>query len=130
LVKPPSTARPLILLVEDDRRSARGLARMLTDDGFDVECALDGAAAIARLSRSPLPDALITDFFMPHADGLTVAGFARSRSPSIPAIVVTGHAELMAAAPATTVPTPIVLVKPLDYDVLTQTLRRLLAAAA
>jgi len=36
---------PLILLVEDDARSAGVLARLLRDDGFEVEIARDGAAA-------------------------------------------------------------------------------------
>lgn len=123
-------ARPRILLVEDDARAARGLSRMLVDDGYEVERVSDGAAAIARLSTSPLPDALVTDFYMPHADGLTVAQFARSRNPRIPTVVVTGHAEFVAQRPTSLRPAPIVLVKPLDYDVLARTLRALLRVAA
>jgi two-component system response regulator MprA len=122
--------RPLILLVDDDLRAARGLALLLTDDGFEVERAVDGASAIARLSRGPVPDVLITDFYMPHADGLAVTRFARSRSPAMPTIVVTGHAELVAREPAAIVPALVVLVKPVDYDVLTRTLRTLLPVAA
>ena len=38
------------------------------------------AAAIARLACNPLPHAIVTDFRMPHADGMAVAQFARSRS--------------------------------------------------
>jgi two-component system response regulator MprA len=122
-----SKVRPLVLLVEDDVHAARGLARMLADDGFDVERAVDGADAIARLSHNPLPDALITDFYMPHADGLTVARFARGRNPNISTIVVTGHAELIARGSESMAT---VFVKPLDYDALIQTLRTLLKAAA
>lgn len=116
--------RPLVLLVDEDVRAARHLAKMLVEDGFDVELALDGAAAIARLGRRPIPDALVTDMYMPHADGLAVARYARSRCPQMAAVVVTGHAELVAAndlAP----PAPVVLAKPLDYEELTHTLRAL-----
>lgn len=119
--------RPLVLLVDDDARAARHLAKMLVEDGFDVELALDGAAAIARLGRRPIPDALVTDMYMPHADGLAVARYARSRRPQMPAVVVTGHAELVAANDDLAPPPPVVLAKPLDYDMLTRTLRALTA---
>lgn len=84
-----------VLVVDDDVRTARLLARLLGEDGFEVELATDGAAAIARLSRSPLPDALVTDLRMPHADGVAVARYARSRAPQIPIFIVTGYPELL-----------------------------------
>lgn len=84
-----------VLVVDDDVRTARLLARLLGEDGFEVEVATDGAAAIARLSRSPLPDALVTDLRMPHADGMAVARYARSRNPRIPIFIVTGYPELL-----------------------------------
>lgn len=84
-----------VLVVDDDVRTARLLARLLGEDGFEVELATDGAAAIARLSRSPLPDALVTDLRMPHADGVAVARYARSRNPRIPIFIVTGYPELL-----------------------------------
>lgn len=84
-----------VLVVDDDVRTARLLARLLVEDGFEVELATDGAAAIARLSRSPLPDALVTDLRMPHADGIAVARYARSRKPRIPIFIVTGYPELL-----------------------------------
>lgn len=122
--------RPLILLVEDDVCAARGLARMLHDDGFDVERASDGAAAMVRLGQTPLPDALITDLYVPHVDGLTVARFARTQNPSIPAIVVTSHVELVNTRSEPMMPAPTVLAKPLDYDHLTEVLHALLPRRA
>ena len=124
------STRRLILLVEADACAARGLARMLADDGFEVERVADGAAALARLSRSPLPDVLITDLYLPHVDGVTVARFARSRDSKIATVFITEHAELMERNPPSLSPSPTVLVKPLDYDALARTLHTLLPAAA
>lgn len=90
-----SEPRKRVLVVDDDVRTARLLARLLAEDGFEVELATDGAAAIARLSRSPLPDALVTDLRMPHADGIAVARYARSRNPRMPIFIVTGYPELL-----------------------------------
>ena len=59
----------VVLLVDDDLRTTRRMADMLREDGFAVEIARDGAAAVARLSRSPVPDALVTELTTAHADG-------------------------------------------------------------
>jgi CheY-like chemotaxis protein len=71
-----TTARPLLLIVDDDARSARLLAKLLQEDGFDTDVAFDGGAALGRLGRSPVPDVLIVDLRMPHVDGWTVAAYA------------------------------------------------------
>jgi CheY-like chemotaxis protein len=122
--------RPLVLLVDDDARTARQLARLLREDGFDVELTVNGAAAIARLSRGPVPDALVTDLFMPYADGLAVARFARSRRVAMPTVLVTGHAELVNDVFDDVGPAPVVMSKPLDYESLARTLRALLPVVA
>ena len=79
-------ARPLVLLVDDDVRTARTLARMLREDGNDVECAAEGAAAISRLTRNPLPDVLVTDMMMPFADGGAVGTLVRASEPPASAV--------------------------------------------
>ncbi len=111
----------LILVVDDDARSARTLANMLREDGYEVDVAVDGACAIARLSRQPMPSVLITDIRMPNADGATVSHFARSRYPDLPIIMVTGYPNL---APHSLEPQPIVITKPLQYDDLSAALAR------
>ncbi|WP_437574513.1 response regulator [Sorangium sp. So ce887] len=114
---------PLILLVDDDIRTARLLARLLEDDGFRVELATDGAFAIARLARTPVPDILVTDFRMPHADGIAVARFARSLRPDLPLFVLTGYPELVARLGRGLVPEAVVHTKPVDYTALSAELR-------
>jgi two-component system response regulator MprA len=108
-----------VLLVDDDTRSVRRLAQMLREDGFDVEVALDGARAIARLSHGRIPDVVVTDVRMPFADGIAVARYARSRRPDVLVIVVTSYPHL--ASPledGTFDPPPVVLTKPLEYAAL------------
>ena len=116
--------RPSVLLVEDDARAGNMLARLLRDDGFDVEVAVDGAYAIARLAQAPLPDVLMTDLNLPRVDGVTVLRFARTRRAGLPVIVVTGYPQLLAGTPDPLVPPPTVLTKPVDYLDLARELRR------
>jgi CheY-like chemotaxis protein len=111
--------RPRVLLVEDDARSGRKLADMLREDGYDVDLALDGAAAIARLTRWPSPDVLVTDLNLPNVDGLTVARYARSRRHDVPVVIVTGYPHLLLQAPDPLDPAPTVFTKPIDYAELT-----------
>ena len=118
--------RPRILLVEEDTRAARRLAHMLHEDGFDVEITGDGADAVARLSASPPPEVLVTDMFIPSVDGLALSRVARGRSPAIPTVLITGHAELVRRR-ATADELPLVFVKPVDYEALAKALHGLFA---
>ena len=118
-----SENRPLVLVVDDDARSAGLLARMLRTDGYEAEVTTDGAAAIARLTRSPVPEALVTDFHLPHVNGLAVGRYARSRRSAMPIIMVTGYPQSLEDAVDPLDPPPIVLLtKPLDYPELLQRL--------
>ena len=103
-----------VLLVDDDRRNARLLARMLREDGFVVEVLLDGAAAVGRLARDPLPDAIITELRMPHVDGIAVARFARSRRPDVCVMFLTGYPNLLAEVRCFD-PEPLIYTKPVNY---------------
>ncbi|MDI3282680.1 response regulator [Polyangium sp. 15x6] len=116
--------RRLVLLVDDDIRSARVFVRMLREDGFDVEVAHDGAHAIGRLSRAPAPDVLVTDIQMPHADGIAVAKYARSCNPTLPIFMVTGYPEIVAARAKAFDPEPRIFTKPLDYPAFAKELLR------
>ena len=118
-----SDNRPLVLIVDDDARSASLLGRLLERDGYATEVTTDGAAALARLTRSPVPDALITDFYLPHADGLAVGRYARSRRTAMPIFVVTGDPQAVASARDPLDGPMVVITKPLDYPDLVHRLR-------
>ena len=107
--------RPLVLLVDDDARSAALLARLLRADGYDTEVTTDGAAALARLTRDPVPEVLVTELHLPHADGLAIGRYARSRRANIHVFLVTGHPHSSEVAAAGTEQPLVILTKPIDY---------------
>lgn len=117
--------RPLVLVVDGDARSASLLGRMLRADGYDADVTTNGAAALARLTRNPVPQAVVTDIHLAHADGLAVGRYARSRRPAIPIFLVTGHPHLLSHTEDPLSEPVHVLTKPIDYPDL---LRRLAAA--
>ncbi len=115
----------VVLLVDDDLRTTRRLAAMLREDGLSVEIARDGAAAIARFTQQPVPDALVTELTTAHADAAAVSRFARAQRPGLPVLVVTGYPNLLQAA-AFGDPPPLLFTKPVEYSKLRDALFQVL----
>jgi CheY-like chemotaxis protein len=107
--------RPLLLIVDDDRCTAVLLGRLLHQDGYDTEVEPDGSAALERLEHEPIPDALITDYHVPGANGLVIAQRALASRSGIPIFIVTGDRESVLAALRARATVVEVMSKPLDY---------------
>ncbi|MEO8777206.1 MAG: response regulator transcription factor [Rhodanobacter sp.] len=87
----PSPSR--ILIADDDRALCRLLADYLQREGFVVDVAHDGEAALARL-RNPAerPDLLILDVMMPGRDGLETLRTLRAHH-RLPVIMLSARGE-------------------------------------
>jgi two-component system, OmpR family, response regulator VicR len=80
-----------ILVVEDDAALARVLRDNLAFCGFDVTCAADGDAALAR-ARECAPDLIVLDITLPDADGFDLCGVLRQGSRT-PIIILTARSQ-------------------------------------
>ncbi len=103
-----------VLIAEDEALIRMDLAEMLREDGLTVEIARDGAAAIARFTHAPVPDALVTELTTAHADAASVSRFARAQRPGLPVLIVTGYPNLFQADAFGGAP-PLLFTKPVDY---------------
>jgi two-component system response regulator MprA len=83
-----------ILVVDDERAVRESLRRALELEGYVVELAQDGEEALARVTREPLPDAVILDVLMPGIDGLETCRRIRTGGVSIPILMLTARAEI------------------------------------
>ena len=70
-----------ILVAEDDAAILTGLVDLLEGEGFAVETAGDGAAAIARWNEAR-PDLILLDVMMPEKNGFDVCREMRRGMPS------------------------------------------------
>jgi DNA-binding NtrC family response regulator len=96
-----SAAAPRILVVDDDALIRASLAGTLRGEGCLVEAAADAPAARAAAARAAAPFAvIISDFQMPHQDGLSLLAEMRERQPLATRILITGVLTLDAVADA------------------------------
>ena len=79
-----------ILVVDDDQAVRDSLRRSLAFNGYDVEVASDGLAALESIARSR-PDAAILDLMMPRLDGLETCRRLRSAGEDLPILVLTAR---------------------------------------
>lgn len=83
--------RARILVVDDEREVAHGLAAILGARGYDVEVAFDGLEVLSRLEREPRVDLVLLDYSMPECDGEEVMRRVRSdpRFETLPILLAT-----------------------------------------
>ena len=80
-----------ILVVDDEKTLVKGMKFNLENEGYEVECAYDGAAAL-ELAREGRFDLIILDVMMPEMDGLEACMKIREFS-NVPIIMLTAKSE-------------------------------------
>jgi two-component system response regulator MprA len=79
-----------ILVVDDDPAVRSSLDRALRLEGYEVETAADGPAALQVLSLGS-PDAVVLDLGLPGLDGLAVCRRLRSAGDDTPVLMLTAR---------------------------------------
>ena len=80
-----------ILVVDDEKTLVKGMKFNLENEGYEVECAYDGAAAL-ELAREGRFDLIILDVMMPEMDGIETCMKIREFS-NVPIIMLTAKSE-------------------------------------
>ena len=81
-----------ILVVDDDRAVRDSLRRSLQFNGYQVDLAGDGQAALELVMDSgSRPDAMVLDVMMPRLDGLEVCRRLRGVGDDLPILVLTAR---------------------------------------
>ncbi len=113
-----------ILVADDDDGHRLMLEALLRRWGLDVETAVDGREAVAKI-ETPF-DAVLMDIRMPHMDGMAALKEIVKRNPAIPVVIMTAYSAVDSAVEALKSGAYDYLIKPLDFDVLRLTLDRAL----
>ena len=117
-------------LVIDDSKPVRSILRgMLSELGFEVALATDGADALQQLETLPRLDLVTVNWQMPHMDGIEFLRAFRSHRTcrGVPVIMVSSEDQPARIAQARAAGADAYLVKPLTAAILADTIRPLLS---
>lgn len=114
-----------LLLAEDDAALAGMLVELLSAEGYEVDVARDGEAAL-HLALNGRHEVAVLDRGLPHVDGLTVLGRLRGAGWSTPVLVLSAYGTARDRVDGLDAGAEDYLVKPFDVDELLARLRALL----
>jgi EAL domain-containing protein (putative c-di-GMP-specific phosphodiesterase class I)/CheY-like chemotaxis protein len=114
---------PRVLIVDDERPMARGLAKLLELAGHFVVTAYEGREAISLIESSAF-DVIVSDIRMPGMDGLALLRAIRAKDLDVPVVFLTGSPTLETAVEAMTYGAFRYLTKPVDGNELTAVVER------
>src|SRR6185369_14943683 len=104
-----------ILVVDDEPIMADSLRQNFIEEGYSVDTAATGAAAVELFDQGGHHLA-ICDLHLPDMDGLEVMRHIKDARPTTEVIVVTGHGSVAKAVEATKAGAFYFVEKPFDFD--------------
>ena len=113
-----------ILVVDDDPMVATTVQRVLRPEGYEVEVALGGSAALEQ-ARANRPDLVVLDLMMPGIDGLEVCRQLRA-DRNLPILMLTARSGTADRVRGLDLGADDYLVKPFAYAELLARVRALL----
>ncbi len=82
-----------VLIVDDERAIRNSLGEILTDEGYDVDTAEDGAAAIRDVEKEKY-DVIFCDIKMPNMDGIEVLDKLMEMGVDAAVVMISGHGDI------------------------------------
>jgi DNA-binding NtrC family response regulator len=80
-----------ILVVDDEPLLRRFATRVLSEEGYAVDEASDGAEALERIDASPEAlDVVVSDIVMPRLNGVELLEAISTRHPELPVVLMSG----------------------------------------
>ncbi|MGE4552453.1 MAG: response regulator, partial [Desulfovibrionaceae bacterium] len=112
-----------VLLVDDEREFVQTLSERLEMRDVGSHVVFDGASALEMVSQDE-PDVMILDLKMPGIDGIEVLKRVKAEKPGVEVIILTGHGSEADKDLCMSLGAFAYLQKPVNIDVLSETLRR------
>jgi diguanylate cyclase (GGDEF)-like protein len=113
----------VIMVVDDDPEMLRSLKRVL-GTSYTVHGFNDPQSALDHLQKGAFYPVIVSDYKMPGIDGITFCEAVKTLHPTSVRLMLTGHADLRMAIDAMNKGNIFrFLLKPMDNDILLQTVR-------
>ncbi|MFO7606270.1 MAG: response regulator [Desulfurivibrionaceae bacterium] len=117
-----------ILIVDDDPELRENISELLSDEGWEVETAVDGKSAL-RKTREKEYDIVLTDLIMPGMQGTELAALVKHEQPMIKVVIMTAYSTVDNAVEVMRRGADDYLTKPFSGNDLLATLNRVLEEA-
>jgi CheY-like chemotaxis protein len=119
-----------IMLVDDESLILDSMKKFLERHGYAVDTFTNGVQACQEFQQQPQKyDLVITDMTMPSMTGIQLSHKLIEAQADIPIILCTGHSELTNGKESLAMGIKEYLEKPVDFQMLTRTIRKLLDSA-
>jgi two-component system response regulator MprA len=133
VARPRPQTKTRVLVVEDEPGIAGFVRRGLLFEGYAVEVATEGKAALANLRDDP-PDIVVLDVMLPGINGVEItrrvrAAEAAEGRPPVPILMLTARDAVPDRVAGLEAGADDYLVKPFDFDELLARIRALLRRA-
>jgi CheY-like chemotaxis protein len=116
-------AKPKILLVDDEKEFVLTLSERLETRNLGSAIAYDGEEALS-IMETDAPDVMVLDLKMPGIDGLEVLRRVKREKPATEVIILTGYGSEQEERQAKDLGAFAYLEKPVNIDVLTDTMKQ------
>jgi CheY-like chemotaxis protein len=89
------SARPLVLVVEDDLDNLESIVELVREEGYDAQGARTGREATERLASGRRPCLMIVDYLLPDTTGTDLVRDVRARrdGDQIPVVFLTAVSD-------------------------------------
>lgn len=115
-----------VLIVEDERPVASGLAALLELEGVETKIVETGREVLPAIGEWK-PDAVVLDIGLPDMDGAKVFASIAREYPKMPVVFSSGHGDESQLDDHLSRPNVAFLLKPYDIDTLLSTLDRVVS---
>ena len=89
-----NSQKALLNIVDDDRPSLMAMSSLLSAMGYRTEIFTNPEEALFSLAnKQKKPDLILTDYSMPHMNGVELISKIRKLKPDLPAVIITGQRD-------------------------------------
>ncbi len=106
-----------ILLADDEESFRSPIVKMLSNDGYECDCASDSKEALEKLKKKSY-DLLISDICMPGNSELELVKNVSKIAEGLPVILITGYPTVDTAVESVKLTVAAYLLKPFEISVL------------
>jgi len=123
------TARPVVVLVDDDPEILRSLGRLLRREPYEL-LSTESPRQVLEWARERPIDLVITDQRMPEMSGTKLLGLLRDRAPEIRVVILSGFPDIALVVEQSGLRIERLIAKPWANASLKSTIRELLEKPA